>query len=494
MSLQSPHTGESSKADAQRPRVFELVQKHGIAANSFQILEPDYTYWFHRSDDGRESVVAYVQAAGFLVVASGPVGPKDCIAETMLAFADFATEKRSKLLLVGIEPWIVESMGSNVDAFDVFKIGEQPEWDTSRYHLQGPERRSLRGQVNRAMNKGVKVRRVGSEELERAPGSLRLEIEHILGRWRDSRRIAVLRFMVNLEPFTFSGQRRYYVAEHGHHPVGFLAAVPVYGRNGWFLEDVIRVPDAPNGTSELLIHHAILDAQANGEDFLTLGLSPLTGIEGGPGEHRFLRWGLRQTSRRMGSLYGFEGLRAFKARLHPDRWVPQFALMSRKASSFGAAWALFSAFAPGPLRSFLYDSLRRLLRRVSNRVWTTLLVIQLSILVPWTVLLSLADGRQWFGDPSIQTAWVAFDTVLAIFLSVLAYLLWSGHSAARRVSMFLAGATLTDFVLSTTQAVQLHSAVSGWSSFFVTLGVTGPAVATLCLWCIAIAGPGTQER
>ena len=90
----------------------------------------------------------------------------------------------------------------------------------------------------------------------------------------EHRRMAVLRFMVDPQPFSFRQERRY-LAETQSGPVGFMAAIPVYGRNGWFFEDVIRVPDAPNGTSELLIHSGLEDARAHGDSFVTLGLSPL---------------------------------------------------------------------------------------------------------------------------------------------------------------------------------------------------------------------------
>ena len=126
-----------------------------------------------------------------------------------------------------------------------------------------------------------------------------------MDEWLASRKIAPLRFMVNLEPFLYPEDRRYYVAERGTDTVGFLAAIPVYGRRGWFFEDVIRVPDAPNGTGESLIHYAMMDARTQGDEYATLGLSPLVGITGGPGHDRCLRWGLRQMSNRLSALYGF---------------------------------------------------------------------------------------------------------------------------------------------------------------------------------------------
>jgi hypothetical protein len=194
-----------------------------------------------------------------------------------------------------------------------------------------------------------------------------------------------------------------------------------------------------------------------------------------------------------GSLYGFEGLRQFKSRFNPDEWSPQYAIIPRGTAGPSAFWALFTAFVPGSISTFMYDSFTRLLGRVRGRTWAACLVVQLACLIPWTVLLSLIDGQHWFGDRSTQMAWVAFDTTMAVGLGSLARMLWTGHPWARRVSMFLAGATLTDFVLSLVQAIELHSAVSGWSLFFVLMGVAGPAVATLFLWFIAISRRGGPQ-
>ena len=491
--LESDMNGAEDALDGERQRVLAILKRHGRAASSFQLLEQDYTYWFLSHDDHNESVVAYVSTRRFMVVAGGPVGPVERLKDTLETFADFCRSQDRHVLVVGLEPWQIEGISPDVKRFEVFKIGEQPEWDTEHYHVQGPDKKSLRAQINRAKNKGVSVRRVDGDELAQSPGSLRLAIDHILNRWLRSRRLAVLHFMVNLEPFTLREYRRYYVAVHNETPVGFLAAIPVFQRNGWFFEDVIRVPEAPNGTSELLIHHAIEDARENQENFVTLGLSPLTGIESGPGDHRMLRWGLRQSARRLSGLYGFQGLRAFKARMGPDAWVSQYALRSASASNMGTAWALFDVFSRGSAWSFLYDSFRRLLNRVNPRVWAMLLVVQLAALLPWTILLAMADGRRWFGDQSIQAAWVTFDALLFVALAGLAILLWRNHRASRRMSMFLAGATLTDLILSTTQAVKLHGHLSGWAVLFVTLGVLGPAVATFFLWCIAIGTPPVER-
>ena len=151
--------------------------------------------------------------------------------------------------------------------------------------------------------------------------------------------------------------------------------------------------------------------------------------------------------------------------------------------------AVLSAFAGGGLMSFALDTGRRILQRLPLRIWAITLFILAGLLVPWTILLALADGRHWFGDESIQLAWVAFDSFLAVALVSLGYLTWHRKRLAQTVALFLAGATITDFVLTTVQAFNLHQDVSGWPSLFVLAGMLGPLSASLFLLIMHFVAP-----
>ena len=59
--------------------------------------------------------------------------------------------------------------------------------------------------------------------------------------------------------------------------MGFAGVVPVYARRGRFIEDLLRAPEAPNGTSELLVDAAMREAASDGVRYVTLGLAPLAG-------------------------------------------------------------------------------------------------------------------------------------------------------------------------------------------------------------------------
>ncbi|MCO4769097.1 MAG: DUF2156 domain-containing protein, partial [Deltaproteobacteria bacterium] len=375
---------------SERDRALGLVMRHGRLATAFQIIEPGYTYHF---DAGGDAVTAFVRINRWRVVCGMPVSSVEALPAVVGRFVADCAAQGERVAFFGVEQPLLDALASAGVAADAVQIAEQPEWDPRQYNTRGGAKQTLRGQINRARNKGVTVR-----QWHVAPGDdeaalrLREAVADVLERWLSSRRMSIMRFMVNLEPFDYPEHRRYFVAERHGRPIGFLAAVPVPARGGLFFEDVIRAPEAPNGTAELLIHTAFESAAIHGDHYATLGMAPLAGVPGGAGPHRMIRGVLRLCYARLTPLYAFAGLRRFKARFHPDGWVPQYLVTCEGKVGVSAFQAVLRAFAGGGLLSFGWDTGRRLLGRITDRRWRQGLVGLATLLVPWTLLLASVDG------------------------------------------------------------------------------------------------------
>ena len=469
---------------ADQERVLRILRDHGRHATSFQILEPGYTYWFD-AHVPEGAVVAYVSQKRWRVAAGIPIAPADRVGEVARRFVEDAQASGERVLFFSADRTLCSALEVSGVAYDAIKVGENPEWDPADWTTAGAKRRSLRAQVNRARNHGVTIRTIGADELANAPGPLRSEIEVLLRQWLDSRRMSAMRFLVDLAPFHYPAERRYYVAEQGDRAVGFLAAVPIYAEHGWFFEDLIRVPSAPNGTAELLVDTAMRDAQAQGDSLVTLGLAPLSGLNAEPGPHRLTRRALVACYDHLGPLYQFQGVRSFKERFRPDRWRDQLLVSAPPALGVGAFHAVLGAFAGGGLVNFGLDTIRRWLVRIPHPTWAAILYVLAALLVPWTALLAVADGERWFGDTSIQHAWVAFDATMVLAIGALGRLVHRGRKLARPLAFLLAGATLTDFILTAVQAVSLHADPQGWEQAFLLAGMLGPLTASLLLLTMA---------
>jgi len=449
---QAMRVSDSSQAPPdQRQRVLELVRKHGWNATAFQTLEQGYSYFF--TADG---CVAYVDTGRAWVVAGAPLAPLEALADVLHAFITQARAARRRCCFFATEQRLLGAAG---EALRSLRIGEQPVWDPREWSEILRRRPSLREQLRRARAKGVTVRIVTAGELE--AGATHDGIARVAERWLSSRALAPLDFLVRLELFSNSHERRCFVAEREGRVVGVAGVVPVPARAGWFIEDLVRDPLAPNGTGELLIDAVMRWAAALDCGWLTLGLAPLAG-DVGP---------LLRAARSSGSvLYDFEGLRSYKAKLQPEEWLPIFLAYPPTQS---AAISVFDALVAFTKTGFWRFGLRTLSRGpiVVLRALTLLLL-------PWTLLIALAPAKPWFGSIWLKWAWVAFDLLVAAGLLRFLY--------TRRASSlgWLSWAVIGDAVLTPLQALwwNLPHAQRTFDYLVIALGCAAPVLASVVIW------------
>ncbi|MGH7327932.1 MAG: phosphatidylglycerol lysyltransferase domain-containing protein, partial [Polyangiaceae bacterium] len=374
-----------------RPRLLALLKKHGRSVAAFQSLEPGLHAWW--ADAPREAAVAYFDTGRAWVAVADPLCAKDDVKEVAQRFYEAAHREDRRASFFCSE----QDLGGKK-----IRIGEEPIWIPSRWPDTLARHRRLREQIRRARAKNVVVRAVEASEL--APESpLRKEADAIARAWLDTRPMEPMQFLVTLAPFELPREHRYYAAERNGEMVALLSCIPIYAKNGLFLDDLIRGPHAPNGTTELLIDYAMREASEKGDAIVTLGLAPLSG------ETSSLLRVLALLGR---GLYDFRGVRAFKARLHPNRWEPVFMAHESDASSTLAMIDALTAFAGGSLVRF---GARTLVRRPLVAAWLLTL-----LLVPWTLFLAslalFSHLTVLSYDRNELLGWTAFDAVFVVLL------------------------------------------------------------------------------
>jgi phosphatidylglycerol lysyltransferase len=375
-----------------RLRVLEVLRRYGWNATSFQILEPGFSYWF--SDP--EACVAYVDTGRAWVAAGAPVAPEERLVDVARAFVGAAGAARRRAVFFATERRFAEAPG-----FESVLVGEQPLWDPAEWSGTLEAVSSLREQLRRARAKGVVVTKLASPALSDESSAERRAIEALVERWSGSKPMPPMGFLVRVYPYSFPEERSLFVAKKDEKLVGFAGVVPVYARRGRFIEDLLRAPDAPNGTSELLVDAAMREAATDGVRYVTLGLAPLAGA---------VPFGLRLAGRWSSGLYDFAGLAAFKAKFRPREWAPIYLTYPEGRSMQWAVYDSLSAFSQRGLLRYGLDALLR---------GPTIVVRVLAILlVPWTLLLASA-GAGWFPVRGLQTFWVLFDVVVCAGLIAL---------------------------------------------------------------------------
>ena len=433
-------------------RALELLREHGANATSFQTLEPGLEHWFA----GADACVGYVDTGRSWVALGEPIAPADRIAAVSREFVDAAAEAGCRPRFFALEaPPPIDGMTSII-------IGEQPFWDPARWPETVKAVRSLREQLRRARAKGVEV----TEVTEAGPGEReRSAIAGLAGRWKASRTMAPMRFAVTLDLFGHAGERRYFVAEREGAIIAALVAVPIYARRGWLIEDLLRDDAAPNGTSELLFDGAMRALAASGAEVVSMGMAPLSGVKS-----RALaaiagatRW-----------LFDFRGLRAFKAKLRPQRWEPVRLAYPETERGASAIADVLRCFAGGSLARFAW---RTALHRRRAVVW--LLAV---LLIPWTALLSTGGAARFFPSPEIQAGWVFFDALIFAGLAALA------HRWRRSLANLMAVAAGLDCAAGLGFAALWNADRAGGTDWLaVSVALAAPLFA--CLFLAAAARP-----
>ncbi len=353
-----------------------LILRHGWNATAYQILNPGMRLWF--STRG-EAVAGFVQWGNIRVTAGAPVTEASGLADAVAEYERDAAAEGCTVCYFGAGARLEGLLGAR-RGYSRISLGAQPAWRPSRWDGILADRPSLRAQLHRARNKGVRVREWPASRVAKDPG-----IRLCLAQWLRGRGMPSMHFLVEPQTLDRIWDRRVFVAERAGKAVGFLVATPVPARAGWLIEQVVRGEDAPNGTAEALVDAAFHAAQLSDIGYFTLGLCPLSRTSGvtppgdtppgasPPGASPALPWWLDLCFRWMrahgGRFYNFRGLEQFKSKFMPEEWEPIYAIVNRQVFPPRALLAVAAAFGgTSPIR-FGAMALAKAFRQEGRWMW-----------------------------------------------------------------------------------------------------------------------------
>lgn len=368
------------------------VRKYGHASASYQTCRGGYCIWW--SVD-RLGCIPYVDTGGAWVAAGEPLCAFDRCAELAEEFQRAAVEARRRVAFFG-----VERRWSGNGHWCHQGLGLQPLLDPAVWPQTLRQTRSLREQLRRARACGVIVSKLGNSPTSQISSG----IESLVLRWRASKAMPPMGFLVHLPSTPAGTDQHWYIACRRHEVVGIAIVVPLPTRSGWLLEHLLRAPSSPNGTTESLVDAILTDARQRGDQLLTLGLAPLAG-ELGP----VLRW----FKKRGAPLYDFEGLTRFKAKFRPQQWDTIGLFYPSSQSAAVSLYDCLCAFAGSGLTRYA-------IRTVLRGPQIVLRGLAL-LLVPWVFVLASCDSELWFARDWQRWFWVVFDIAVASSLWALSH-------------------------------------------------------------------------
>lgn len=294
-----------------------LGTAEGAHGEANLIFTGDKSFVFTRT--GR-SFVQYGVRGGHWIAMGDPVGPRSERVEALACFHAAADAASASPVIYAAS---LDVLPAVIDlGYTVRKIGEVAVVDVADFTLEGPARARLRQVRSRLTRDGWTVevlepgtvtdwdalRVVSDAWLDRQSGG---EKAFSLGRFDPG---YLARFPVAVASRRLDGS--------SSAPVAFASLWPSADRGELAVDLMRHGPDAPGGVMDLLFLAVIDWARSRGYRHLDLGMTPLAGLAS-------VRYA--PTLTRLGAaiyavgerVYGFRGLRAYKAKFQP-RWRPVF--------------------------------------------------------------------------------------------------------------------------------------------------------------------------
>jgi len=340
--------------------LLRLQTLYGYNAHSLVSIAPGAMLWSSPEIDG---AIIYSEFGRVWLAAGEPLARAEDKAELARLFASHARQNNRVVAFVPATTNFACSIESR--DFSAVKVGAAPYFDLKTWNPRGDSAKKLRAEVNQARRAGVTV-----ESLERFDDHVKQEAAELCLRWLGNRRTATsFGWLVALDPFRHADRKKYFIARARGKLVGFLSASPIPTRNGWYLEDVLRDPDAPKSTATLLVFEALQGLKESGAELATLGTAPLA--NDGPNEistaHPVVARALEIAAKRFSGFYNFEGLRRFKSKFVPSWWESEYVVAQRgTAIPPRVANAIMRALIPRGLPQLLTRQGLRLIRRKSR--------------------------------------------------------------------------------------------------------------------------------
>jgi lysylphosphatidylglycerol synthetase-like protein (DUF2156 family) len=329
-------------------------QQHGYNAHSLVSLAPGAQFW---TCPQLEGAIIYQEIGKVWLVSGDPLTATENVTDLARRFIKTARDEgRYVAFMPATERFALATAELDLRAV---KIGAAPYFDLATWGPRGDRAKKARAGSNQARRAGVIVK-----EVTFLDSTVRQETSELCASWLKNRRCAAkLDWLLALDPFLHANRKKFFTARDGAgRLVGFLTASPIPAREGWYLEDVIRDPNAPPGTADLLVVETLTALKLEGARLATLGTSPLArdGTKHEPGNRELWDRLLRLSVGSFSFLYNFEGLRRFKSKFAPSWWESEYLLIPRDLiASPRIASALIQVVVPNGASNLVVRQLAR---------------------------------------------------------------------------------------------------------------------------------------
>jgi phosphatidylglycerol lysyltransferase len=324
----------SSKDPGAGEAALDLLDRFSWLAGQTHALSDDPWRFLWAKD--RCAFLPFHERRSTLIAWRDPVGPAEEAPRLIEHFRAYAARRGKHAVLLGVSRPAVEGLHDH--GFQSVWIGTEPFYDLATWHTRGKAGMKIRLACNHVRRLGATAREVYPLQNARD----RDAIARVEEAWKSARPERRTTSFLRTAPLENARHRRYFVVETGRGMESFLVCSPV-SRRGQYVQDAVRMPDAPRGANELAILTAIRVFQGEGLDFVTGGIVPFFDpnrsrskrVTGGAGA---LGWLVRHFDH----LFHFAGLQQFRSKFVPSRVVDTYVRLWPGILTPALAWDIRS--------------------------------------------------------------------------------------------------------------------------------------------------------
>jgi membrane associated rhomboid family serine protease len=342
------------------PKLLEShVRKYGRNTSSVVHFYGTLSYFepFKKgTDQSNQALVAYISNSQHNIMIMDPLcdrrNSKDAIAE----FTKFTQLRQKTSLLFPIDHLTARQAAEL--GYGVIQVGKEPVFELQHYSSDVLDKKIL-SSIKQVFKKGISIEAFSYKEIK--ANGFEEGLNEILDEWLLSRRSEKMKLLLEVSPFKFSEEKIYFVARSKDKIEGFLACSPIFGRNGFFIHDLIRRPSSMNGVAEALTVAALTKLKADGFEFASLGTAPLAGLDtpGVNSNYKMLNKLLVHIFNSHKTFMRFKSLYNFKKKFKPTSEEPTYFAFFPPTLKVQDALAIAGLFSSqGPIGDLIFKMRR----------------------------------------------------------------------------------------------------------------------------------------
>lgn len=301
--------------------VASVLAIHGQEAGHYNVLGPDP--WQVIWNDERSGFINFLEGRRCLLTWRSPVASVEEQPGLLARLVDYAQRVRKPLFGVEVNE---STKNAGVElGMSAMWVGTESFIDLSTWSVAGGKRQKVRWARSHAASMGLWWR----EAFPWRDASDQESLRNVEAAWKDERTERRTDSFLRTDFEELGDVRRYFVCDGANGVVAFLTCTPVR-HDGWYLQDIVRRPDALRGALEGAMAFALDTLRDDGYTFASNGPLPFwVPYEGWHDPDQLGALGQRVFNffdRR----YRFQGINTFRSKFEPDRTMPLYMLRSSR--------------------------------------------------------------------------------------------------------------------------------------------------------------------